>query len=57
MLADDAKLLRKIRNHKDCEELHNYINKIYEWSKTWGIEFNTCTGNGKKKCNEILMDV
>ena len=34
LFADDAKLLRKIRNHKDCEELRNYM-KIYEWSKTW----------------------
>ena len=33
LFADDAKLLRKIRNHKDCEELQNDINKIYEWSK------------------------
>ena len=36
LFADDAKLLRKIRNHKDCEELQNDINKIvYEWNKTW----------------------
>ena len=34
LFADDAKLLRKIRNHKDCEELQNDINKIYEWSNT-----------------------
>ena len=34
LFADDAKLLSKIRNHKHYEELHNYINKIYEWSKT-----------------------
>ena len=40
MFVDDAKLLRKIRNHKDCEELQNDINKIYEWSKTWEMEFN-----------------
>ena len=57
---DDRKLLRKIRNHKDCEELQNYINKIYEWSKTWEMEFNakkmSCIGNGKE-CNETLMDV
>ena len=32
LFADDAKLIRKIRNHKDCEELQNDINKIYEWS-------------------------
>ena len=31
---NDAKLLRKIRNHKDYDELHKDINKIYDWSKT-----------------------
>ena len=31
LFADDAKLLRKIRNHKDCEELQNDINNIYAW--------------------------
>ena len=40
LFADDVKLLRKIRNYKDCEELHNDINKIYEWSKIWEMEFN-----------------
>ena len=30
LFADDAKLLRKIGNHKDCEELQKDINKIYE---------------------------
>ena len=25
--ADDTKLIRKVENHKDCEELHNYINR------------------------------
>ena len=40
LFADDAKILRKIGNHKDCEELQNDINKIYEWSKTWEIKFN-----------------
>ena len=31
LFAHDAKSLRKIENHKDCEELQNYINKKYEW--------------------------
>ena len=26
----DVKLLRKIKNHKYCEELQNYINKMNE---------------------------
>ena len=60
LFADDAKLLRKIGNHKDCEELLNDINKIYEWSKTWEMEFKCkkmpYIGNGKK-CNATLMDV
>ena len=34
LFADDAKLLRKIGNHKDCEEMQNDINKLYKWSKT-----------------------
>ena len=40
LFADDAKLLRKIGNRKNCWELYNDINKIYEWSKTWVKEFN-----------------
>ena len=60
LFADDAKLLRKIRNHKDCEELQNDINKIYEWSKTWEMEFNAKKCHVLemgKKCNETFMDV
>ena len=38
LFANDAKLLKKIRNHKDCEELQNNIYKIYEWSKTWEMK-------------------
>ena len=48
LFADDAKLLRKIRNHKICKELQNYL-KTYEWSKRLEIEFNKkempCIGN------------
>ena len=50
LFADDAKLLRKIRNHKDCEELQNDINKIYEWSKTWEMQFNA-------KKYHVLLDM
>ena len=39
LLVVGTKLLRR-RNHKDCEELQNDINKIYEWIKTWEMEFN-----------------
>ena len=30
LFADDAKLLKMIRNYKDSEELQNDINKIYK---------------------------
>ena len=41
LFADDAKLSRKIKKkNNDCEELHNDINKIHEWNKTWEMEFN-----------------
>ena len=46
LFGEDAKLLR---NHKNCEELHNYINKIYEWSRTWEMKFNA------KKCHVLEM--
>ena len=59
LFADDTKLLRKIRNHKDYEELQN-VNKIYEWSKTREMEFKAkkmpYIGNGKE-CNETFMNL
>ena len=60
LFADDAKLLKKIGNHKDCEELQNDINKICEWSKTGDMEFNLKKNphiGNRKECNEILMDI
>ena len=45
LFANDVELLRKIRTFKDCEELHNDISKIYEWSMTWEMEFNAKNGN------------
>ena len=39
LFAEDATLLGKIRSHKECEEVNNYINNIYEWSRIWEIEF------------------
>ncbi len=40
LFADDAKLLRKISTHKDCEALQHDLNRIYEWSKRWEMQFN-----------------
>ena len=45
MFADDAKLMRIIKNTIDCRELQGDIDKIDEWSKTWKLESNV------KKCH------
>ena len=49
LFADDAKLMKVITNQGDCEELQRDIDKIYEWSKRWKLEFNT------KKCHVMEM--
>ncbi len=49
LFADNAKLMREIKDQRDCEELQNGINKIYKWSKTWEMEFNI------KKCHVLEM--
>ena len=45
MFADDAKLMRVIKNTVDCQELQGDIDKIDEWSKMWKLAFNV------KKCH------
>ncbi len=49
LFADDAKLLRKISSHKNCEELQHDLNKIYEWNKRWEMQFNV------RKCHVMEM--
>lgn len=44
LFADDAKLLRKVGKREDCEILQEDLNKIWEWSRVWQMEFNV------KKC-------
>ena len=41
MFADDAKIMRRVRNMDDCNMLQRDLDKIYEWSKYWQMEFNT----------------
>ena len=40
MSADDAKIMRRIRNVEDCDELQEDLNRIYNWSTKWQVEFN-----------------
>ena len=49
LFADDAKLMKIIKNQGDCEELQRDIDQIYEWSKQRKLEFNT------KKCHVMEM--
>ena len=44
LFADDAKLMRRVNAREDCEALQEDINKIWEWSKMWQMDFNI------KKC-------
>ena len=41
LFADDAKLMRVIKNTEDCRKLQSDIDKIDECSKRWKLEFNT----------------
>ena len=49
MFADDAKLMRVIKNTVDCQELQGDIDKIDEWSKRWKLDFNA------KKCHVMEL--
>lgn len=38
--ADDAKLLKKISNKKDCEAFQDDFQKIWTWGQKWEMDFN-----------------
>ena len=40
LFADNAKLMRVVKNTDDCEELQGDIDKIDECSKRWKLDFN-----------------
>ena len=40
MFADDAKLLKRVRHKEDCEDLQRDLDRVYEWSQTWEMEFS-----------------
>ena len=57
LFADDVKILKEVKNNDDCDLLQEDLNKIYEWSKKWKMEFNTKKCSmlefGKSKCRPI----
>ena len=40
MFVDDAKIMRRIRNVKDCNMLQDNLNKICNWSVKWQMVFD-----------------
>ena len=40
MFADDTKIGSVINDNNDCVLLQNYLTTVFEWSCTWGLNFN-----------------
>ena len=38
--ADDTKGLKEIGGLEDCEKMQQALDKLYEWAKTWEMQFN-----------------
>ena len=49
LFADDCILYRQIVNNTDSVKLQEDINKLYSWSLTWQMSFNT------KKCHILSI--
>ena len=49
MFADDTKIMRQIKSLEDCVTMQEDLDKIFEWSKEWEMEFNT------KKCKVLKI--
>ena len=49
MFADDAKIMRQVRNPEDCQKLQQDLDKLNEWSVKWSMEFNA------NKCHVMEM--
>ncbi len=45
MFTDDAKIMRRVINEKECAGLDQDLVRINEWSDKWEMPFNT------KKCS------
>ena len=40
IFADDTKVAKIMENEVDARELQEDINKLCEWARMWGMEFN-----------------
>ena len=41
VFCDDTLIAKEIDQKSDAEDLQNDLNNIYEWTKLWGMNFNT----------------
>ena len=41
VFCDDTIIAKEISEQSDCNELQNDLNNIFEWTKMWGMKFNT----------------
>ena len=41
VFCDDTLIAKEIQNKNDAEDLQNDLNKVYEWTQIWGMNFNT----------------
>ena len=48
-LSDDSKCFRLILVQDDGDKLQDDLNKLFQWSRIWGMEFNA------KKCKVLRV--
>ena len=49
VFCDDTIIAKEICNENDAQILQNDLDKVYEWTKMWGMQFNTV------KCVQITV--
>ena len=49
LFADDSKCFRLILGPDDGDKLQDDLNKLFQWSRIWGMEFNA------KKCKVLRV--
>lgn len=49
LFADDSKCFRLILRRDDGEKLQDDLKQLFQWSRIWGMEFNT------KKCKVLRV--
>ena len=63
LFPDDSKCFREINDFNDCILLQNDLNRMFEWSQSWNMNFNlmkckvlTITRGYQKLCFNYSLD-